>query len=190
MKKPHIFVISGPSAVGKTSVVNDILRRDRTLSRVVTCTTRQKRDSEKEGVDYFFLSKEKFLREIKEKKLIEFSQIYGNYYGVTFSALMEKINTAQDAILVVNWEGFLKIKEVTIGNVYGIFILPPSIEDLEARIKSRGEDSSEAISQRIGLAREEIDMARHFDFCFKNVDITSIAEDIVKKINEIRYGTQ
>ncbi|MDR1551635.1 MAG: guanylate kinase [Holosporaceae bacterium] len=187
MKKACIFMISGPSAVGKTSVVNAVLEMDNTLCRIVTCTTRERRDSERDGIDYYFLSKEKFSEEISVGNLIEFSEVYENYYGVMFSTIEEKIKGCQDAILVINWEGFLKIKQAIQGNVFGIFILPPSIRDLEIRIRSRGEDSPEVIAQRIGMAREDMDKAKYYDFCFENIDIATTAREIMKKINEIRF---
>ncbi|MDR0631705.1 MAG: guanylate kinase [Holosporaceae bacterium] len=182
-----LFVVSGPSAVGKNSVVNEILKIDRTIGRIVTCTTREMRKSEQHGVDYFFIPKNDFLLEMARGNLIEFSEVYGNYYGVMFSAVEEKINSGEDSILVINWEGFLKIKNAIKTNVYGIFILPPSIEDLESRIKIRGEDSPEAIKRRISMARKDIAKADLYDFCFENVDMVATAKSILEKINDIRH---
>ncbi|MDR0678428.1 MAG: hypothetical protein LBF44_02735, partial [Holosporaceae bacterium] len=143
MKKACLFVISGPSAVGKNSVVSEILKMDSSLTKAVTCTTRKIRKSEKHGEDYFFMKKKDFLLAIERKDFIEFSKIYKNYYGIMFSHINEKISNGKDVILIINSDGFLKIKEIIAKNieVHGIFILPPSIEDLELRIKLRGEES-------------------------------------------------
>ncbi|MDR2158389.1 MAG: guanylate kinase [Holosporaceae bacterium] len=188
MKKACLFVVSGPSAVGKNSVVNEILKIDRSLSRVVTCTTRPMRKSEKHGVDYFFMEKNNFLLEADRGNFIEFSEVYGNYYGVMLSVVKEKINAGEDSILVINWEGFLKIKNVIGNGAYGIFILPPSMEDLKLRIKSRGEDSAETMAHRISMAREDMEKSKFYDFCFKNSDIISTAKDILKTINGVRLA--
>jgi guanylate kinase len=190
MKKACLFVISGPSAVGKNSIVNEILKIDKSIDRIVTCTTREIRKSEKHGVDYFFMKKDDFLSEIDKGNLIEFSEVYGNYYGVTFSTVKEKIDGGKDAVLVINWEGFLKIKSAIKENVYGIFILPPSIKDLEFRIGARGEDSPEVISKRLSLAKEDMDKAKLYDFCFENSDIITAAGSILEAINSIRQKSQ
>jgi guanylate kinase len=181
-----LFVFSGPSAVGKNSVVTELLNMDATLERIVTCTTRKKRKTEQDGYDYFFIEKGEFFEEIKRGNFIEFSEVYGNYYGVKFSTIKEKIDSGKDAILIINWEGFLKIKNAIKQNVYGIFILPPSIYDLEVRIKSRGEDSPKVIAERISAAQEDIDKAILYDFCLENVDIITTAERVLDKINDIR----
>jgi guanylate kinase len=186
MEKAHLFVISGPSAVGKSSIVNRILEIDNTIERIVTCTTRRKRTSEKHGRDYLFLEKEDFLSEISKGNLIEFSEVYGNYYGITLSSIEEKINAGRDSILVINWEGFLKIKNVFGEFVYGIFVLPPSIEVLRARIQLRGEDSPEVIERRISMAMDDIEKSKFYDFCWENFDITASVEAILAKINHIR----
>jgi guanylate kinase len=186
MKKSYLFVISGPSAVGKNSVVSEILKMDKSISRIVTSTTRKIRKSECHGKDYFFMTKEDFLKAVKEKKLIEFSEVYGNYYGVKFSSVDEKINNGKDAILVINHEGFLKIKKVIPQNIYGIFIFPPSMEELELRMRLRGEDSPEMIAQRLGLAEEDMEKAKFYDSCFENFDVVATASDILETIDDIR----
>jgi guanylate kinase len=182
-----LFIFSGPSAVGKTSVVNELLRMDPTIEKMVTCTTRGKRKSEQPGVDYIFMEKDEFLEEAERGNFVEFSEVYGNYYGVKFSTARDKIKAGTDAVLVINWEGFLKIKNAFKQDVYGIFILPPSIADLESRIKSRGEDSPEVIAARMDAAREDISKADLYDFCFENVEIILTAKNILNKINEIRH---
>jgi guanylate kinase len=181
-----LFIFSGPSAVGKTSVVNELLKTDPTIEKIVTCTTREKRKSEQWGVDYFFMGKDEFLEEAEHSNFVEFSEVYGNYYGIKFSTVRNKIKSGKDAVLIINWEGFLKIKNIFKEDVYGIFILPPSIADLETRIKSRGEDSPEVIGERMNAAREDIAKADLYDFCFENVDIAVTVKNILNKINDIR----
>ncbi|MDR2645854.1 MAG: guanylate kinase [Holosporaceae bacterium] len=188
MGKAYLFVVSGPSAVGKSSIVNEILKRDNTLDRIITCTTREKRKSEKHGEDYLFFQKNDFLSEIDRGNLIEFSEVYGNYYGIMLSTVEEKINAGRDSILIINWDGFLKIKSIFKERVCGLFILPPTIAALEMRIRQRGEDSPETIARRIGVARKDIGKSKFYDFRFKNSDIATTAGDILEKINDVRQG--
>jgi guanylate kinase len=187
MKRANLFIISGPSAVGKSSVLNEILKIDPSLTRIVTCTTRPMRKSEKQGADYFFMKKNDFLAEVEQGNFVEFSEVYGNYYGVMLSTVKEKMEGGEDAILNVNWEGFLKTKSALGDNVYGIFILPPSIEDLELRMKSRGEDSPEVMIHRMNQAKNDIEKSKFYDFCFENADIISTARNILETINRLRW---
>jgi len=185
-KKSCLFVISGPSAVGKSSVVDALLQMDTSIGRVLTCTTREPRKSEHHGIDYLFMTRDNFLSEVDNGSFVEFSEVYGNYYGVRFSTIREKFDQKEDAILVINWEGFFKIKNAIKENVYGIFITPPSMKDLELRIKSRGEDSSEVVARRIQEAQKDMDQAKFYDFCFQNDEIEETARNILEKIDSIR----
>jgi guanylate kinase len=188
MKKASLFVVSGPSAVGKNSVVSEILKMDGSLTRAVTCTTRKMRKSEKHGEDYFFMKKKDFLSAVERKDFIEFSEIYKNYYGIMFSHINEKIAEGKDVILIINFDGFQKIKQNVSKDIKicGIFILPPSVEDLELRIRSRGEDSTAEIAHRLSVALKDMEKAKFYDFCFKNSDITTTARAILETINGVR----
>ncbi|MDR2267997.1 MAG: guanylate kinase, partial [Holosporaceae bacterium] len=156
MRKGFLFVISGPSAVGKTSVVKEILKRCDYLERIITCTTRPKRADESDGIDYFFMSSETFEKHYQNGDFVECSEVYGNSYGVLLSSVMEKINAGRHVVLVLNWEGFLKIKDLFHDFVVGFFISPPSMEALEERIRNRGSDTAEDIAKRLEMAREDM----------------------------------
>ncbi|MDR0677231.1 MAG: guanylate kinase [Holosporaceae bacterium] len=182
----NLFVVSGPSAVGKTSVVNAIMEKNHSIQRIVTCTSRERRKTEKDGIDYYFLEKKGFLARIEAGEFIEFSEVYGDYYGVTLSTIKESIRKDGEFVLTIDWQGFLKIKSAIKEKVWGIFILPPSLNALEIRIKARGEDSPESIAIRIEKAKEEIAQSKHYDFCFENSEIDSTAENILKTITSIK----
>ncbi len=185
-KKGFLFVISGPSAVGKTSVANELLKQKKiNLQRIITCTTRAKRNGEVEGVDYFFMSKDEFLRHSENGDFAEMSEVYGNYYGILVSTIKEKIEQGINALLVINWEGFLKIKRSFKENVIGFFLLPPSLKDLETRIRSRGTDSENIIKQRMNMITEDMRHKDEFDFRVKNVKIADAASEIFEKIANI-----
>lgn len=185
-RKGFLFVISGPSAVGKTSVANELLKRKKiNLQRIITCTTRAKRNDEVEDVDYFFMSKDEFLRHSEDGDFAEMSEVYGNYYGILISTIKEKIEQGINALLVINWEGFLKIKKSFGENVIGFFLLPPSLNDLEIRIRSRGTDSEDIIKHRMNMVAEDMRHKEEFDFCVKNVKISDAASEIFAKIASI-----
>jgi guanylate kinase len=185
-KKGFLFVISGPSAVGKTSVANELLKQKKiNLQRIITCTTRTKRNGEVEGVDYFFMSKDEFLRYSENGDFAEMSEVYGNYYGILVSTIKEKIEQGINALLVINWEGFLKIKRSFKENVIGFFLLPPSLKDLETRIRSRGTDSEDIIKQRLNMITEDMRHKDEFDFRVKNVKIADATSEIFEKIANI-----
>ena len=185
-KKGFLFVISGPSAVGKTSVANELLKQKKiNLQRIITCTTRTKRNGEVEGVDYFFMSKDEFLRYSENGDFAEMSEVYGNYYGILVSTIKEKIEQGINALLVINWEGFLKIKRSFKENVIGFFLLPPSLKDLETRIRSRGADSEDIIKQRLNMITEDMRHKDEFDFRVKNVKIADATSEIFEKIANI-----
>lgn len=185
MKKGFLFIISGPSAVGKTSVANEILKRDKKLSRIVTCATRAMRNGEIDGKDYFFMKKGDFLRRKERGDFAEVSEVYGNYYGVLRSTIEEKIKSGLSALLVVNWEGFLKIKKAFAGdkNIVGFFLTPPSLDDLEKRIRARNADSEEIIRHRMRMIVEDMRYKDEFDFCVTNASIPAAATEILDKIS-------
>ncbi|GHU13245.1 hypothetical protein FACS189449_08350 [Alphaproteobacteria bacterium] len=164
-----------------------MLRIDGVLSRVVTCTTRQKRGKEIDGVDYFFISEDDFLEHAKKNEFMECSAVYGNYYGVLASTIFEKTNAGRDALLVINWEGFVKIKKaISRLPVFGFFIVPPSLEKLEQRIRFRNTDSEEVIKKRMSMARKDISHQNEFHSVYENESVSKTANNILETINELR----
>jgi len=181
----HLFVISGPSAVGKTSIVRYLLDKKPQLSRVVTCTTRSIRENERDGVDYIFLSKEDFKEKIERNEFAEFSEVYDNYYGVLLKSIQESMDKHEVSVLVINWEGFQKVKRFVTENITGIFINPPSIDELEKRIRSRNTEDEGDIQKRLLTARLDIAHANEYDFSVENKEIPLAAKDIFDIIDEV-----
>lgn len=184
MKQGFLFVISGPSAVGKTSVASEILKREKKLSRIITCTTRSIRKGEINGADYYFISVNEFLQHKNNGDFAEYAEVYGNYYGVLLSTIKEKIDNGLNSLLVVNWKGYLKIKHTFKKQVIGFFLVPPSINDLETRIRGRGTDSEEVIAHRMEMITEDMQHKDEFEFCIENVKIDETASNILEIINE------
>ncbi|MDR1362050.1 MAG: guanylate kinase [Holosporaceae bacterium] len=179
-----LFVISGPSAVGKTSVAKEIFERCSSLERIITCTTRAPRAGESDGVDYFFMSREIFAERALNGEFVESSEVYGNSYGVLFSSVQEKINGGHNSVLVLNWEGFLKIKKVFPDAVCGFFIVPPSLEVLRERIQNRNSDSPDDVARRLKTAQDDMSHQEKFDYCCENREISSTADQILAIIAE------
>lgn len=180
--KGILFVISGPSAVGKTSIANAILRKFDVVKKVVTCTTRGKRENEIQDVDYIFMSKQEFEEHISANDFIEHSLVYENYYGVLSSEIRDNIKKGHNLLLIINWKGFLQIKKIFPKNVVGIFIDPPSLQDLEIRIRSRGTDSEETIKRRLDLSYEDINNATHYDHRVVNDSMEIAANEVISLI--------
>jgi len=181
----HLFVISGPSAVGKTTIVRYLLDKKPELSRVVTCTTRAIREGEQDGVDYIFLSKEDFRKKIENNEFAEFSEVYENYYGVLLASIQESMKKNEISILVINWEGFQKVKRFVTENVTGIFINPPSIEELERRLRLRNTEDEGDIQKRLLTARLDIAHSNEYDFSVENKEIPQTAKDIFEIISKV-----
>ncbi len=181
----HLFVISGPSAVGKTSIVRYLLDRKPELSRVITCTTRSIRGNEQDGVDYIFLSREDFKEKIERNEFAEFSEVYENYYGVLLKSIQESMENNEVSILVINWEGFQKVKRFIAENITGIFINPPSVDELEKRLRSRNTEDEGDIQKRLLTARLDIAHSNEYDFSVENREIQQAAKDIFDIIERV-----
>lgn len=168
--KGRIFVISGPSGAGKSTLIKGIRERIKDIGYSVSHTTRKPRVGEKDGKDYFFVDKGKFREMINSNAFVEWAQVYDDYYGTSYSSLTSKLNAGQDIILDIDIQGAKNIKEKIVDSIL-IFILPPSREILEQRLRERATDSAEALTKRIALAAKELDNCRWYDYLIINDDL-------------------
>lgn len=169
-----LIVITGPSGVGKTTIINALLKQDPNLKYSVSMTTRQPRHNERHGIDYHFVSEEEFKDRIEKDEFIEWSEVYGKYYGRLKKDLED---TTSDILIGIDVQGALKLKKICPQAVF-IFILPKSEKALEMQLRGRGTESESSLKDRLNSAIYEIKMADEFDYKVVNNEIN----ETVKKI--------
>jgi guanylate kinase len=178
---PLLILISAPSGGGKTTLCNQLLASRPDMVRAVTCTTREPRPGENDGVDYYFFSAAEFERRVAAGEFIEHATVFGRSYGILKSELLDKLRSGRDVLLNVDVQGAATIR----GRVQtepeleralvSVFLTPASIAVLEARLKKRAADSAAEIQKRLAVARQEIAQWKEFDYL---VISTSVAEDL------------
>ena len=176
-----LIILTGPSGVGKGTVVREILGKDKNIWLSISATTREPREGEKEGENYYFLNQENFKEMIEQNLFLEWAQFAGNYYGTPLSSVNEKIKKGFTVLLEIEVEGAKQIKE-KFPNSLSIFLLPPDIEELERRIRNRGTENEEAIEKRLSRATYEISSSNQFDFALTNYNVNETAKRIIKLI--------
>lgn len=180
------IVISGPSGVGKTTIIKKLLEDEKLKNKLlfsVSYTTREKRANEIEGKDYFFVSKEKFLRLIESGEMLEWAEVHGNMYGTPKANLYEALRQNRILLLDVDVQGAEAIKQKIGKECILIFIKPPSIKELKRRITQRKDTKD--IERRIKKAKEEIEKSNIFDFVVLNDDLEKATEEIRKIIEGV-----
>ena len=165
-----LIVITGPSGVGKGTLVNLLLQRHPQLRVSTSATTRQPRIGEVDGVNYHFLSKEDFETAIHNQELLEWAEYEGNYYGTPKDRIIQQIESGNYILLEIELEGARAIAKI-FPEAKRIFIMPPSLKELEQRIRARGTNSDESIAKRLEIARKEIAAQDEFDFKIVNDDL-------------------
>jgi guanylate kinase len=176
----NIFVISAPSGCGKTSLVKALVQQNQNLKISISHTTRAKREYEQHGVDYFFIDKAKFDLMVKNNDFIEHARVFDNYYGTSKNALKNMLQT-HSVIIEIDWQGARQIKQI-FPQAISIFILPPSIAELQKRLELRGDDE-ELIKRRMKDAENEISHANEYDYQIINDDFNQALTQIQEIID-------
>ena len=163
----NLFVVAAPSGTGKSSLVKALMEVDAGVAPSISHTTRSPRGQEKHGREYFFVGTAEFDTMIASGDFLEWAHVHGNRYGTSRQTIEQRISAGGDVVLEIDWQGALQIKKI-FANAILVFVLPPSLEELRARLIRRGEDSPEVIELRLNNAREELAQASHFDFVIIN----------------------
>ena len=190
MDKGLLVVISGPSGTGKGTVMNYLMQQSDDLRLSVSATTRQPREGEVHGVQYYFLSREEFEEMIENGEVLEYAEYCGRYYGTPIKPIEAWLKEGHDVILEIEVQGGAQVKEKCPDSVT-IFILPPSMEELENRLRGRGTEDEKTIQKRLHTAKTELQEADHYDYTVVNEAVPQAAErilEILKKEHEKRSG--
>jgi len=164
---PLLIVISGPSGVGKDAVLNYLKSHETGIKFVTTLTTRKKRPAETDGKDYTFISVDEFENLLKNNELMEHANVYGNWYGVPKQQIRDALHSGKDCVVKVDVQGASTIKKLAPKGVF-IFLMPPSLKELENRLKKRYTESGEQLKLRLDTARSEVKKVRQFDYVVIN----------------------
>ncbi len=183
MNKGKLFVITAPSGAGKTSLIEALMKADPSLKLSISYTTRPPRPGEQHGVDYHFVDNATFLAMKERNEFLETAEVYGYRYGTSKKVITDALKQGENLILEIDWQGAQQVRTIY-PDCVGIFILPPSIEELERRLRSRGKDAEAVIRRRLDHAKGEMEHAGEFDYAIINKDFQTALRklaDIIQK---------
>ncbi len=172
-----LVVLSGPSGVGKDAVLAELRERYAKARRCVTVTTRPIRDYERDGVDYTFVSSDEFRRRVEQGAFLEYAEVHGNLYGTPRQWVEDNLSLGVDVVLKIDVQGGLNVKRAMPEAVM-VFLVPPSMEELERRLRSRNSESEESIIKRLLNARKELEQVPHYEYMIENRSVERAAEDL------------
>lgn len=162
-----LYIVSAPSGAGKSSLVQALIEGDPRLRLSISYTTRPPRPGEEDGVHYHFVTRETFLEMLGQGAFLESAEVYGNFYGTSQPWIEAQMAQGHDVLLEIDWQGAAQVRRL-IPTAIGIYILPPSLEELERRLRNRGQDSPEVIARRLAAAREDMTHALEYDYLVVN----------------------
>jgi guanylate kinase len=166
-----MLVLSSPSGAGKTTLSRLLLKADPSVKLSVSVTTRPRRAGEKHGSDYLFIQKPQFDRMVEKGELLEWAEVFGNFYGTPRAPVEKALAAGRDVLFDIDWQGTQQLREKVEADVATIFVLPPSSADLEKRLRTRAQDSDEVIASRMAKAADEMTHFAEYDYVIINKDI-------------------
>jgi guanylate kinase len=174
---PLLAVLTGPSGAGKDSILNALRERNTPYHFTVTATTRAPREGERDGVDYYFVTREEFERMVRDGDLLEHAMVYGQEKGVPKTPIREALASGKDVLLRTDVQGARYIKSVVPGAIT-VFVTVPSVEELERRLRGRGSDTEEQVAVRLKTATDELESANEFDYVVVNDDLNQALDEL------------
>jgi guanylate kinase len=187
--KGLLFVVTAPSGAGKTSLINAVLAEESRLRLSVSYTTRPPRPSEQNGREYHFVDDATFVAMLERGEFLESAQVHGHRYGTSQAAIATPLERGYDLVLEIDWQGAQQVRRL-LPDCVGIFLLPPSLPELERRMRVRGQDSDQVIARRMAAAREEISHVPESDYVIINKDFEIAKSDLLAIIRAERLRTQ
>ncbi len=187
----NLYIVAAPSGGGKTSLVNALLARNQEIALSVSYTTRPPRPGEIDHREYHFIAEAEFTAMIARGEFLEHAVVHGNRYGTSAPWLRERTAAGNDLLLEIDWQGAQQVRR-QIPDAIGIFVLPPSMQELERRLRARGQDSDQIIQLRLAAAREEISHAGEFDYVIINKDFDEALADLaaIVRASRLRLARQ
>ena len=177
MSKGTLYVLTGPSGTGKGTILKEVLEADKKIQLSVSATTRDPRPGEENGVHYWFLTKDEFLRKIEEAAFLEHACYVGNYYGTLEEPVNAQLDAGYDVVLEIEVQGALQIQKKRPDAIL-IFVAPPSFEELEQRLRGRGTETEDKVLARIEAARDEMEQKCFFDYIIVNDNLQNAIDDV------------
>ena len=187
----HLFIVSAPSGAGKTTLVRLLLEKDPGIRVSISSTTRPPRTGENDGREYHFVDVQYFLEMVSRGDFLEWAEVHGNYYGTSRHWIEAEMSAGRDVLLELDWQGAQQVRKAFPAAI-GIFILPPSLEELKSRLSGRGTDSAETIARRIAAARDEMRHVDEFDYVIINDDLQQALDNLrsIVSATRLQYTTQ
>ena len=187
----NLFIVAAPSGAGKTTLVRLLLENDSQIGVSISHTTRQPRQGEENGREYHFVDVPAFLSMVDRGEFLEWAEVHGNYYGTSKQWIASEMTSGRDVLLEIDWQGAQQVSKV-FPEAIGIFVLPPSMPVLEARLSGRGTDSADVIARRIAAARDEMRHVDEFDYVIINDDLQQALRDLESVVFScrLRYTNQ
>lgn len=176
-----MFILSSPSGAGKTTLADRILKKDGEIVLSVSATTRQRRPGEAHGQDYFFVAEDEFSRMRENEEFLEWANVFGNYYGTPRSMVEKTLAQGRDVLFDIDWQGAQQLHEVAGEDVVKVFILPPSRDELERRLRRRAQDPEEVVLKRMAKADAEMSHWAEYDYVIVNYDLDE-SEELLRSI--------
>lgn len=181
-----MFVLSSPSGAGKTTMSRRLLKQESGISMSISVTTRQKRPSETHGVDYYFHNPDEFNQMVEKDELLEHAEVFGHCYGTPKNYVESHLQRGEDVLFDIDWQGTHQLRERSPHDLVSVFILPPSIEELERRLRTRAQDSDDVVKARMNKAISEISHWDEYDYVIVNQDLDAALEKIVSILHAER----